>query len=148
MDRGHNVCAYSHGCTLKVSNKESVEILRGALEHTKELLRNYGIPYILYGGSAIGQYRCQDVLPWDRWLTSLLLVLDLVFWAARSEKCKPTGHPAGGHEKAFAFHTYTSGSREVLPESEKVFETAGATALARLVARKQVVNQCNHNLCP
>lgn len=61
----HNLCQYSQSCTMQISNLERVRIIRGALEKTKNLLQSKGVPYILYGGSAIGQHRCNDVLPWD-----------------------------------------------------------------------------------
>lgn len=48
-----------------ISNRARVDALRKLLKVTHTLMVNLKIDYMLYGGSAIGQYRCKDVLPWD-----------------------------------------------------------------------------------
>merc|ERR1719161_1841409 len=48
-----------------ITNADRVDALRKLLRGTKSFLGKLGIDYMLYGGSAIGQYRCGDVLPWD-----------------------------------------------------------------------------------
>jgi hypothetical protein len=48
-----------------ISNRYRVDALRRLLKVTHTLMVNLKVDYMLYGGSAIGQYRCKDVLPWD-----------------------------------------------------------------------------------
>lgn len=62
---GYVKCEYSDGCKRPIRNMDRVTSLRNALKGTSALLKNLGIKHMLYGGSAIGQYRCGDVLPWD-----------------------------------------------------------------------------------
>lgn len=64
-DRTHTVCEYVDDCNSMVSNRERHDSIRNALAVTKQTLDGASVPYVLYGGSAIGQYRCEDVLPWD-----------------------------------------------------------------------------------
>lgn len=49
----------------RITNRARVDALRKLLKVTHTLMVNLNIDYMLYGGSAIGQYRCRDVLPWD-----------------------------------------------------------------------------------
>jgi len=64
-DRSHCVCEYAGGCHKMFTNRERFESIQRALAMTKQTLDAQGIGYVLYGGSAIGQYRCGNVLPWD-----------------------------------------------------------------------------------
>jgi len=61
----YNACRYSNGCAREFTNLQRVESIRAALQTTKRLLESKGIQYLLAGGSAIGAFRCKDVLPWD-----------------------------------------------------------------------------------
>jgi drug/metabolite transporter (DMT)-like permease len=61
----YNACRYSNSCAREFTNLQRVESIRAALQTTKRLLESKGIQYILAGGSAIGAFRCKDVLPWD-----------------------------------------------------------------------------------
>lgn len=65
QDRSHAVCEYSDGCQRQFSSLERVDSIRRALVATRDLLKGSGIPYMLWGGSMLGQARCGDVLPWD-----------------------------------------------------------------------------------
>lgn len=59
-------CRYNKECKGGPwTNRERVAAIRRSLHATKSLLDDREIPYTLFGGSAIGQYRCEDVLPWD-----------------------------------------------------------------------------------
>jgi len=57
-------CQSGEGCQT-LTNLERMVAVRGALHATKTLLNNRSVPYVLYAGSALGQSRCNDVLPWD-----------------------------------------------------------------------------------
>lgn len=48
-----------------ITNRARVHALRQLLSATHKLMMNLHVEYMLYGGSAIGQFRCEDVLPWD-----------------------------------------------------------------------------------
>lgn len=61
----HTMCDYRQPCDRRGPNLERLNSIRGLLKQTKKLLNGLGVPYALYGGSAIGQERCRDVLPWD-----------------------------------------------------------------------------------
>merc|ERR1719375_2609199 len=54
-----------HRCQKPVTNADRVDSIRRALKGTSKLLASLRVPSILYGGSALGMYRCGDVLPWD-----------------------------------------------------------------------------------
>lgn len=73
---GHHKCQHSgkpeaqgiasaRGDCPYISNRARVDALRKLLTVTHMLMENLKVDYMLYGGSAIGQYRCKDVLPWD-----------------------------------------------------------------------------------
>lgn len=62
---GYIKCDLSDGCSRPVTNADRVRSLRRALKGTAALLGHLGIDSLLYGGSAIGYYRCGDVIPWD-----------------------------------------------------------------------------------
>lgn len=65
-DRTHTVCEYVDDCNMMITNRERHQSIRNALAMTKQTLDGRSVPYVLYAGSAIGQYRCKDVLPWDK----------------------------------------------------------------------------------
>lgn len=60
-DYGHLVKKYYS----PVTNLERINSIRGLLDQTRRHLDQLHVPYALYGGSALGQRRCRDVLPWD-----------------------------------------------------------------------------------
>jgi drug/metabolite transporter (DMT)-like permease len=62
----HTICDYRHPCDKQGTNLERLNSIRGLLGRTKTLLDDLQIEYAIYGGSAIGQERCGDVLPWDK----------------------------------------------------------------------------------
>merc|ERR1719171_3044457 len=62
---GYIKCKYSDDCQRVITHADRVNSLRRALHGTAALFRQLGVEHMLYGGSAIGQYRCGDVLPWD-----------------------------------------------------------------------------------
>lgn len=62
---GYIKCQYSDNCQRHVTNTMRVDSIRRALAGSKALFHKLGIQSLLYGGSAIGQYRCGDVIPWD-----------------------------------------------------------------------------------
>jgi hypothetical protein len=62
---GYIKCQYSDGCNRKVTNGMRVKSIRRALKGTKQLLTKLNVQNLLYGGAALGQYRCGDVIPWD-----------------------------------------------------------------------------------
>lgn len=62
---GYIKCQYSDGCTRRVTNSMRVKSIRRALLGSRALFQNLGVESLLYGGSAIGQFRCGDVIPWD-----------------------------------------------------------------------------------
>lgn len=62
---GYIKCQYSDGCNRKVTNGMRVKSIRRALHGAQQLFHNLNVQSMLYGGSAIGQYRCGDVIPWD-----------------------------------------------------------------------------------
>lgn len=62
---GYIKCKYSDGCTRPITNGNRVGSLRRALFGSQTLFHYLGVQAILYGGSALGQYRCGDVIPWD-----------------------------------------------------------------------------------
>lgn len=64
-DEIHTICDYRHPCNKQGTNLERLNSIRGLLARTKTLLNGLGVEYAIYGGSAIGQQRCGDVLPWD-----------------------------------------------------------------------------------
>lgn len=61
----YNDCRYSNGCTKQFMNWQRFTSIRSTLWVTKSFLERMNVQYVLYGGSAIGAYRCGDVLPWD-----------------------------------------------------------------------------------
>jgi len=61
----HTICKYRQPCDKVGTNLERLQSIRGLLKATKKELNKRGVSYALYGGSAIGQQRCEDVLPWD-----------------------------------------------------------------------------------
>jgi len=61
----HTICNYRQPCDRRGTNLERLQSIRGLLQQTKKLLNGLAVPYAVYGGSAIGQQRCGDVLPWD-----------------------------------------------------------------------------------
>eukprot|EP00747_Dinoflagellata_sp_TGD_P127419 gnl/TRDRNA2_/TRDRNA2_174400_c0_seq43.p1 gnl/TRDRNA2_/TRDRNA2_174400_c0~~gnl/TRDRNA2_/TRDRNA2_174400_c0_seq43.p1 ORF type:complete len:438 (+),score=62.28 gnl/TRDRNA2_/TRDRNA2_174400_c0_seq43:131-1444(+) len=61
----YNSCRYSNGCKKQYTNAERVTSIRKTLSVTHQFLKKFGVYHALYGGSAIGAYRCKDVLPWD-----------------------------------------------------------------------------------
>jgi hypothetical protein len=61
----HTICDYRKPCNRRGTNLERLNSIRGLLKQTKKLLNGASVPYALYGGSAVGQERCRDVLPWD-----------------------------------------------------------------------------------
>jgi len=61
----YTMCDYRQPCGRRGTNLERVDSIRGLLKQTKKLLNDLQVPYALYGGSAVGQERCGDVLPWD-----------------------------------------------------------------------------------
>merc|ERR1719440_1713749 len=71
-DKHHHACkskegtnTYHLGCEYRSTNLVRVNAIRGLLKRTDQLMRDNGIPYALYYGSALGQARCQDVIPHD-----------------------------------------------------------------------------------
>lgn len=62
---GYLKCQYSDGCTRTVTNSMRVESIRRALKGSQALFQSLDVPSLLYGSSAIGQFRCGDVIPWD-----------------------------------------------------------------------------------
>jgi len=58
-------CRYSDGCQKEFTNRERVDSLRRTLQATKTFLNGQNTAHMLFGGSVIGAYRCNDVLPWD-----------------------------------------------------------------------------------
>jgi len=64
-DGVHVVCKYRQPCDRPGTNLERLNSIRGLLKKTKLVLDYLQVPYALAGGSAIGQQRCNDVLPWD-----------------------------------------------------------------------------------
>lgn len=81
-DPVHTICKYRQPCDRKGSNLERLQSIRGLLGRTKQLMNDIGIPYAIYGGSAIGQHRCGDVLPWDS-------DCDVVVWMEDAHKIPP-----------------------------------------------------------
>eukprot|EP00747_Dinoflagellata_sp_TGD_P127435 gnl/TRDRNA2_/TRDRNA2_174400_c0_seq8.p1 gnl/TRDRNA2_/TRDRNA2_174400_c0~~gnl/TRDRNA2_/TRDRNA2_174400_c0_seq8.p1 ORF type:complete len:453 (+),score=72.38 gnl/TRDRNA2_/TRDRNA2_174400_c0_seq8:52-1410(+) len=61
----YNACVYSNGCKKQYTNLERLASIRKTLSVTHQFLKKFGVHYALHGGSAIGAYRCKDVLPWD-----------------------------------------------------------------------------------
>eukprot|EP00747_Dinoflagellata_sp_TGD_P127429 gnl/TRDRNA2_/TRDRNA2_174400_c0_seq52.p1 gnl/TRDRNA2_/TRDRNA2_174400_c0~~gnl/TRDRNA2_/TRDRNA2_174400_c0_seq52.p1 ORF type:complete len:472 (+),score=71.48 gnl/TRDRNA2_/TRDRNA2_174400_c0_seq52:52-1467(+) len=61
----YNSCRYSNDCEKQYTNLERLTSIRNTLSVTHQFLKKFGVDYALYGGSAIGAYRCKDVLPWD-----------------------------------------------------------------------------------
>eukprot|EP00747_Dinoflagellata_sp_TGD_P183508 gnl/TRDRNA2_/TRDRNA2_38429_c0_seq1.p1 gnl/TRDRNA2_/TRDRNA2_38429_c0~~gnl/TRDRNA2_/TRDRNA2_38429_c0_seq1.p1 ORF type:complete len:687 (+),score=197.55 gnl/TRDRNA2_/TRDRNA2_38429_c0_seq1:121-2061(+) len=70
----YNECRYSEGCTKQFTNLERINSIRNTLRVTHQFLEAQGVQHTLFGGSAVGAYRCQDVLPWD--VDSDVLVLN------------------------------------------------------------------------
>eukprot|EP00747_Dinoflagellata_sp_TGD_P127414 gnl/TRDRNA2_/TRDRNA2_174400_c0_seq39.p1 gnl/TRDRNA2_/TRDRNA2_174400_c0~~gnl/TRDRNA2_/TRDRNA2_174400_c0_seq39.p1 ORF type:complete len:445 (+),score=60.91 gnl/TRDRNA2_/TRDRNA2_174400_c0_seq39:129-1463(+) len=73
----YNSCRYSNNCKKEYTNAERVISIRKTLSITHQFLNKYGVTHALYGGSAIGAYRCKDVLPWD--VDSDVMVLNSQF---------------------------------------------------------------------
>eukprot|EP00747_Dinoflagellata_sp_TGD_P127385 gnl/TRDRNA2_/TRDRNA2_174400_c0_seq12.p1 gnl/TRDRNA2_/TRDRNA2_174400_c0~~gnl/TRDRNA2_/TRDRNA2_174400_c0_seq12.p1 ORF type:complete len:476 (+),score=73.39 gnl/TRDRNA2_/TRDRNA2_174400_c0_seq12:52-1479(+) len=73
----YNSCRYSNGCKKQYTNAERVTSIRKTLSVTHQFLKKFGVYHALYGGSAIGAYRCKDVLPWD--VDSDVMVLNSQF---------------------------------------------------------------------
>jgi drug/metabolite transporter (DMT)-like permease len=63
--RPYAVCMYSKNCTQNFTNFQRVSSLRAVIHATHQLLQKNKATYMLYGGTAIGAHRCEDVLPWD-----------------------------------------------------------------------------------
>jgi drug/metabolite transporter (DMT)-like permease len=63
--RPYAVCMYSKNCTQNFTNIQRVSSLRAVIHATHQLLQKNKASYMLYGGTAIGAHRCEDVLPWD-----------------------------------------------------------------------------------
>lgn len=61
----YNECRYSDGCKRKFTNLERVDSIRATARATYLFLKQQNVTNMLFGGSVIGSYRCQDVLPWD-----------------------------------------------------------------------------------
>jgi len=61
----HVDCDYRHPCSKQGTNLERLNSIRGVLGRMKTLLDGLNVQYAIYAGSAIGQERCEDVLPWD-----------------------------------------------------------------------------------
>lgn len=78
----HTICDYRQPCNKKGTNLERLKSIRGLLAATKSLLDGNQVPYALYQGSAIGQHRCGDVLPWDA-------DCDVVVWMEDAHKIPP-----------------------------------------------------------
>jgi len=62
---GHVDCEFRSPCNKQGTNLERLNSIRGVLGRMKTLLNGLNINYAIYAGSAIGQERCEDVLPWD-----------------------------------------------------------------------------------
>jgi len=75
----HIECKYRKPCDKKTSNLDRLNSIRGVLGKAKTLLDGLNIEYSIYAGSAIGQERCGDVLPWDA-------DCDIVVWERDVEK--------------------------------------------------------------
>eukprot|EP00747_Dinoflagellata_sp_TGD_P127394 gnl/TRDRNA2_/TRDRNA2_174400_c0_seq20.p1 gnl/TRDRNA2_/TRDRNA2_174400_c0~~gnl/TRDRNA2_/TRDRNA2_174400_c0_seq20.p1 ORF type:complete len:453 (+),score=67.05 gnl/TRDRNA2_/TRDRNA2_174400_c0_seq20:131-1489(+) len=73
----YNSCRYSNDCEKQYTNLERLTSIRNTLSVTHQFLKKFGVDYALYGGSAIGAYRCKDVLPWD--VDSDVMVLNSQF---------------------------------------------------------------------
>lgn len=65
-----------------VTNLERLNSIRGLLVRTKQHFNELGVPYLLYAGSALGQQRCKDVLPWD-------VDCDVIIWSVDVPKISP-----------------------------------------------------------
>jgi hypothetical protein len=61
----YNECRYSDGCKKQFTNRERVQSMRATVHATKQLMVKHSMQHLLFGGVAIGAYRCGDVLPWD-----------------------------------------------------------------------------------
>jgi hypothetical protein len=61
----HHKCQQTGDPCPYITNSDRITALRKLLGATKTLLGRLNVDYMLYGGTAIGQYRCGDVLPWD-----------------------------------------------------------------------------------
>eukprot|EP00928_Gymnodinium_smaydae_P033575 TRINITY_DN24009_c2_g1_i1.p1 TRINITY_DN24009_c2_g1~~TRINITY_DN24009_c2_g1_i1.p1 ORF type:complete len:791 (+),score=60.54 TRINITY_DN24009_c2_g1_i1:145-2517(+) len=61
----YNACQYSQGCSKEFTNAERLASIRATLATTHAFFAQRQVQYMLFGGSAIGAKRCQDVLPWD-----------------------------------------------------------------------------------
>lgn len=53
------------GCP-QITNADRVNSLRRLLSVTDKLMKFFHADYFLYAGTAVGQQRCGDVLPWDK----------------------------------------------------------------------------------
>eukprot|EP00747_Dinoflagellata_sp_TGD_P027466 gnl/TRDRNA2_/TRDRNA2_132630_c0_seq4.p1 gnl/TRDRNA2_/TRDRNA2_132630_c0~~gnl/TRDRNA2_/TRDRNA2_132630_c0_seq4.p1 ORF type:complete len:551 (-),score=119.80 gnl/TRDRNA2_/TRDRNA2_132630_c0_seq4:122-1774(-) len=73
-DITYNECRYSDGCKRQYTNLERLRSIRQTLAVTHRFLEAQNVQHVLFGGSAVGAYRCNDVLPWD--VDSDVLVLD------------------------------------------------------------------------
>jgi len=62
---GHVDCDYRQPCSKKGTNLARLNSIRGVLGRIKTLMNGIGVGYVIHAGSAIGQQRCGDVLPWD-----------------------------------------------------------------------------------
>lgn len=62
---GYIKCEFSDNCKRQVTNGMRVKSIRRALKGSQSLFQKLDVPSLLYGGSAIGQLRCGDVIPWD-----------------------------------------------------------------------------------
>lgn len=60
----NDVCKYK-GCP-GLTNAKRVASLRSLLKATNTLMTRFKAEYFIYAGTAVGQQRCGDVLPWDK----------------------------------------------------------------------------------
>lgn len=61
-DHGHHVLEYVKA---SITNLQRLQSIRGVLAAAKEMLDDLHIQHFLVFGTALGQERCQDVIPWD-----------------------------------------------------------------------------------
>lgn len=80
-DEAYTICEWRKPCNRPGTNLERVSSIRGLLKRTKQLMDDIKVPYALYGGSALGQERCKDVLPHD-------VDCDVIVWMKDVEKIR------------------------------------------------------------
>lgn len=71
--KDHFVCKFSNNCTSVPTNFERVSSLRKLMQVTDRFLNELNVTYTLASGTAVGAYRCNDVVPWDADVDVLLL---------------------------------------------------------------------------